>query len=524
MPGLPIPRLILHHEAATLLCRERSNEDEAEPLTGSTYINMDFDDYVSDEDSCSSDDSSSISSTFSLHIDIESPTSEDYSQVSPLGVSSPSTDGPLQFSHDEVHAFGRTVLNFESTVREAEVVAKKTFRGAEKVARQTAKKTGKLAKQTARRTTKVAKKTAKNTTRVAKKTAKGTERVVKETANYAVGLPHELSSHWFHLVGLILLQSLVPVAFSMVSLGSINHSVNDGLSENRGFLYGTHTLMDIFILAPFVSTCHYAMPDAEIPLQSRIMAVVVGLVVGKIALAFIAEAWWSPGAATVFPVPFSFVVTMVASVPSALFTLWKMTPKRRDPTLGDKIKKKFRQCFYTLGIYICSFLACCAWAINFRRLVDSPWRQAGWSVLYQVMEFIFKILIAANLTTRLNGKRWLQLNSVVDLIFASVQTAMLPYFASWISVMISVAAAIFTISWRSYAGVDRLQKFLPKAKEVITSSSGPAAAFKGIGGLAAHMTTSPVKDIAPMASARLIGNRGLPEWDIEDDVKDLDGH
>ena len=209
---------------------------------------------------------------------------------------------------------------------------------------------------------------------------------------------------------------------------------------------------------------------------------------------------------------FSFVVTMVASVPSGYFTLWKMTPKRNDPTAGDKIKKKFRLCFFMLGIYIFSFFACCAWAINFRRFDDSSWRQAGWAVLYQVMEFIFKILIAANVTTRLNGQRWLQLNSVVDLIFASVQTAMLPFFASWISVMISVAAAIFTISLRSYAGVDRLQKFLPKAKEVITSSSGPTAAFKGISGLAAQMTTSPVKDIAPMTSARLLGNRGLPEW------------
>jgi hypothetical protein len=146
-------------------------------------------------------------------------------------------------------------------------------------------------------------------------------------------------------VGLLAFQSLVPVAFSMTSSASINESVNDGLSDNRGFLYGTHTFMDIFILAPFVSTCHYAMPDAEIPLQSRMMAVVIGLIVGKIALAFIAEAWWSPGAVTVFPVPFSFVVTVVASVPTGLFTQWKMTPKRNDPTVGDKIKEEISSLF-----------------------------------------------------------------------------------------------------------------------------------------------------------------------------------
>jgi hypothetical protein len=116
------------------------------------------------------------------------------------------------------------------------------------------------------------------------------------------------------------------------------------------------------------------------------MAIIIGLIVGKIILAFIAEAWWSPGAATVFPVrSFSFVVTTVAYVPSGLFTLWKMTPKRNDPTVGDKIKKKFRLCFFMLAIHMFSLLACCAWAINFRRLVDSPWRQAGSAVLYQVI-------------------------------------------------------------------------------------------------------------------------------------------
>jgi hypothetical protein len=70
-----------------LLYPERSKEDEAENLTGSTYINMDFDDYVSDEESCSFGDSSSNSSIFPLHIDVEAPTNEDCSQVSPLRVS-----------------------------------------------------------------------------------------------------------------------------------------------------------------------------------------------------------------------------------------------------------------------------------------------------------------------------------------------------------------------------------------------------------------------------------------------------
>lgn len=520
MPGLPIPRLILHHEAATMLCREHSkSDDEAEPLTGKSYIDLGFDgdysDESSDEDSYGSEDPSS----FSLHVDVETPPLEDCMPVSPLGVSSPKSDGPLHFSHDEVHAFGKSVLKVENTVRGAEIVAKRTIKGAERVARETAKRTGKVAKQTARETARVARKTAKRTTKVAKKTAKGTEKVVKHTANAAIGLPHELSYHWYNLVLLVALQALFPVAISLFTPATMgNSSVNAGLSQNRVFLYGTHTLMELFILAPFVSTCHYAIPDAKVPLESRSMAVLAGLAVGKLVLAFIAEAWWSPNAAPVFPIPYSFLVTMVFSIPVSLFALWKLTPTRKDPTIGAKIKVKFALCFLTLLVFVLALIACCAWAVYFRRLADKPLRQAGWGLLNQVMEFIFKILIAANLTTRLNGQRWVQLNLVIDLIFASVQTAMLPFFANWLSVTISVVSTILTIAWRSYAGVDRLQQFFSKAKEIVASSSGAAATVKGIGGLAAQLTTSPVKEVAPM-STRLLGNtmmRAEHAQDLED--------
>jgi hypothetical protein len=111
----------------------------------------------------------------------------------------------------------------------------------------------------------------------------------------------------------------------------------------------------------------------------------------------------------------------------------------------------------------------------------------------------------------------MQLNLVVDLIFASVQTAMLPYFANYISVGISVAGTMLFISWRAYAGVDRLQTFLPNAKRVLTSSSGPASAVRGIGRLAAQGAISPVKDNIPM-SMRMHGNGAqgsYAEWEEE---------
>jgi len=531
-PKMPvIPRLILHQEAATLLCRERSNsDDEIQPLTSRVYIEMGCDDdnsVSSNEESIVSDDSSttskattgpSLSLSYPAHADIEAQKVHIEPQVSPLGASLPTSNGSLFYSTDEVYAFGKTKIVVENTMKGAETVAKKTMKGAERVAKETVKRTGQVAKQTVKRTGNVAKRTGK----VAKKTAKETEKVVKKTANAAVGLPHEASSHWSHLTLIVLLQAFGPVILSMPTPLTMLQSVNAGLSHNRGFLYGTHTLLDLFILSPFVSTCHYAIMDAKIPLEARAMAVLVGLSVGKLALAFIGEAWWSRNAQTVFPIPFSFIVTLVISLPFSMWTLWLMTPMRNDPLKGEKIRAKFKLCFGTLAAYMLSLLAACGWAAGFRALIAKPWLQSAYVLSIQLIEFLFKILVAANLTTRLNAQRWLQLNLVVDLLFASVQTAMLPYFANWASVTISVVGTMLTISWRSYAGVDRLQQFLPKARQVVESSSGPAAAFRGIGGLAHQMTISPVKEIAPM-STRLIGNGGTsPEWDEDKDEKPLD--
>jgi hypothetical protein len=439
-----IPRLILHQEAAILLCGERSDGDEeAAPLTGMNHVEMgspsDTDETSSLSSEDSSDEESFASSTemaqpsLSLETDFDP---EEQAQCA-LGTPSPTSDGSLFYANDEVHVFGKTVIAVENTVVGAQNVVKKTLegiqkvpKGTQKVAKETVKHTGRVAKETVKHTGRVAKKTGKVARKTAKKTAKETERAVKKTANWTTGLPHNLRADWPHLILLLVALGLSPVILSLpLACLTTLHPVESGLSHNnRVFLYGTHSLMDFFTQVPFIATTHYAMPNAKIPVKARIMALLVGLSVAKLTLASISEAWFHPD--TVFPVPFSFIVAMFPSVLFGFFTMWLMTPLRNDPAIDSKIQKNFLRCLGLLLTYMGSLVAACAWAVKFRELSDNPWKQMGWIILYQVMEFILKIVVAGNLTTRLNPQRWLQLNFVVDLIFANVQINMLPYFAS----------------------------------------------------------------------------------------------
>jgi hypothetical protein len=308
-----IPYLILHQEAVILLCGERPDgDDEIAPLTGKIHIEMGSDDTssLSSEDSCDSD-SSPPSGTRSIDVDSDACVDQE-GQALPLGATSPASDSSLFYANNEVHVFGKTVIAVENSAMGAQKVAKKMLQGIQKVPKETIKGTGK----------------------VAKKTAKETERAVKKTANIAASFPHELRADWGHLILLLVLHALGPVATSVLPTWlTVSIPVDAGLSYIRGFLYGTHTIIDLVLIAPFIATTHYAMPDAKIPLKAQIIAVLVGLASVKLTFACISEAWWHE---KVFPIPFSFILSMVFSF--SMYTVvhhshakrpgdWRQSPK-----------------------------------------------------------------------------------------------------------------------------------------------------------------------------------------------------
>jgi hypothetical protein len=345
--------------------------------------------------------------------------------------------------------------------------------------------------------------------------ARRTEQAAKRTVNEIVALPREASSSWLHLTLIVVLHAIGPVVLAVVPIFMIRlPSVNEGLSHNRRFLYGIHSFVELFIIVAFIQTCHFAIPSAEIPVVARATAILVGLAVGKLLLAFIAEAWWSRHADPVFPIPFSFIVAAVIALPCSLLTLRHMTPKRKEPA----VRAKFNLCFLTLAAYMLSLFVVGLWGVVFRRLQLYPKWQSVWGLTFQLFEFFCKLPLVAPLVTRLNSKRWIQLSLVVDLIFVSVHTAMLPYFASYSTVIISLVGTLFSLVWRAYSGVDRIMitgglfwRMLtkPNTEELVTEELG-ARGFK----IPTVIARASVKDIHQL-SMRLHGNgaaRTFQDW------------
>ena len=294
------------------------------------------------------------------------------------------------------------------------------------------------------------------------------EKAVKRTVDDIVKFPRETSATWPHLSLILMIHALGPVAFTAAPIFFMNlSSVNDGLSHNRGFLYGIHTIVELFTIVAFVQTCHFAIPSAEIPLKARLTAVVVGLLVGKAVIVFIAEAWWSRDVDPVFPIPFSFVVAAVMSLPFSLWAMRRMTPKREE----QEVRAKFTLCYMNMAAYmICLFVAG-LWAVAFRRMQHRPMWQSIWALTYQMFQFTCKLPFMASLLMKLNGKRWIHLSLVVDVIFVSVHMATLPYYANKTSVFFSLASTLVSLIWRAYSGVDRMTIFTGLLWQRLTRSS-----------------------------------------------------
>lgn len=530
-----MPDLFLDEDSTTILCAEkisslrqlmpREDEHDVEPLNnteddenscsddslvaleeGTRACSEQFSsDEQHDESSCSvgsivsKDEESARSADVPVSIDVEAQTDESPSPVTPLGASTVDSD----------NAVGRTKAVVGKTVKGAEKVVKDAVKGTKTLAEKTAKGAGEVAKGAGE----VAKKTAKEAEVQVKKAKKETEKVVKNTTNEIVNLPHErATSHWLWLVVILLIHTLLPVVLTLPVILLNHSSVNLGLLHNRDFLYGTHTIVETLILTAFVSTCHYAIEVKEIPLQARATAMVVGLVVGKLVLAFIAEAVWSGlRADPVFPIPFSFIVTTVVAVPSAIATLRVMTPKHEEPEQHSKLCKKFKLLYWTLFAYIVSLLVACTWGMVFRLLAGKAWAQVLWSLALILLEFLCKLPLAANLTTRLNPVKWIQLMLVVDLIFAGVQKAVLPYFANWLSVVVGVLGTIVSILWRAYGGPDRFPLFWNTIKETLAdSSSGAADKAKEVSAVGIQIARDSVSNIhTSTMSLRILGTGGM---------------
>ena len=270
---------------------------------------------------------------------------------------------------------------------------------------------------------------------------------ILNAVNTIKDLPHRATFQWRHLLRVLAVMILCPLLGEVVFFLPMN-PVNYGPDENQVFIYGIMTLYQFFMQLPWVETCNFAMPQVNLPIRARMVALIVGLAVAKLVdlILSIGIFTYEP----VFPIPFSILVTGTLGTLPAVPILYFMTP-RTTRRLGN-----FSLMFMLLVAYWISLLVVIGWAIGIQRLQG---RSLQYLVLfsYAVLRFVCKVLICANVSTRLQPRRHIQLNLVVDILFTRVQVATWPFIDSPFTLMALFASESSVILWRYYDGVDRIQ-------------------------------------------------------------------
>jgi hypothetical protein len=265
--------------------------------------------------------------------------------------------------------------------------------------------------------------------------------------NIVKDLPHRATFQWRHLLGVLAVMILCPLLGEVVFFLPMN-PVDHGPDENQVFIYGIMTLYQFFMQLPWVETCNFAMPQVNIPIRARLVALFVGLTIAKLIdlVLTIGIFTYEP----VFPIPFSILITGTLGTLPTVPILYFMTP-RTDRQLGN-----FSLMFTLLVAYWVALLVVIGWAIGIQRLQG---KSLQYLVLfsYAALRFVCKVLLCANISTRLQPKRHIQLNLVVDVIFTRVQVATWPFIDSPFTLMALFASEFSVILWRYYDGVDRIQ-------------------------------------------------------------------
>jgi hypothetical protein len=108
-------------------------------------------------------------------------------------------------------------------------------------------------------------------------------------------------------------------------------------------------------------------------------------------------------------------------------------------------------------------------AAIFNRLSGNQWQKV-WTLTFGLLRFIVKLIFLAPTAIESNKKRWVVLNLIIDLIFARIQFATLPFIDDWLIMAALVAGSFGTLLWRYYSGFDRLQLLLGPLKAIPTAS------------------------------------------------------
>jgi hypothetical protein len=271
--------------------------------------------------------------------------------------------------------------------------------------------------------------------------------ISSDMAREIVEMPHKASHNWKELSKILSLLLVTSILASGLVFFVPLSPASAGLPENRDFLYGVQTYYQALALLPWIETCNFAMPHANIPVRGRIITLVFCLILQKLFDAFVAEAsWWSDR--YIFPIPFSiFVSGALAFFPVVPMLYW-MTPNRN--------KFEFILLWRVLCVYWVALIMVGCWAVGMQRLEGRTALQTFVGFLFGPLRFVCKILLAAPVTTKLNPRLWIFLNLVVDILFTRVQISTLPFIDGFLPLLLLFGTEVMTLLWRYYQGIDRL--------------------------------------------------------------------
>jgi len=322
---------------------------------------------------------------------------------------------------------------------------------------------------------------------------------ISSRVNVFGGLPQPDTLKWRHLLCVLVVMILCPLVGEVVFILPMN-SVDQGPDANKVFIYGIMTLYQLFMQVPWVETCNFAMPQVNIFLHARLVALFAGLIIAKsIDLVLTMGIFtYEP----VFPIPFSILITGALGTLPAVPILYIMTPRTKRE-LGN-----FPLMFTLLIAYWAALLVVVGWAIGIQRLQGESLQ---YLVLfsYALLRFGCKVLVCANISTRLESTRHIQLNLVVDILFTRVQVAIWPFIDSPFTLMALFASESSVILWRYYDGVDRIQLWWSAILTTVSTEQNQDNVSK----------TRKVKDITE--ACFMTSNQYIINMSLSEDKKDV---
>lgn len=291
---------------------------------------------------------------------------------------------------------------------------------------------------------------------------------IRQSTEDAVNLPLQASHGWRDLALLILFGHIVGAALPQITLLFLPlPSVNAGLDGNRLFVYGVMTFYELMITSAFVATFYLAMSQGSIPLHVRIAAVATGVSVAKLFDAFIAECWFMSKQA-IFPIPFSIIGSVSVALPFAFATIYVMLPNKAEIAT----RQKFWRCLLLIVSIIVSIDIAILWAVVLVILRGSKWQKA-WAFAFEILKIFCRNILVGQIALRVNPKKLVALQFVVEIIFTGTQITSLAYIQGLASFLVLLVSTPLSLFFRYYAGHDRLMILLCySSKKAIRNAIG----------------------------------------------------